>query len=147
MSIVYVLNAFDSLNLQLIPNQVLSTSELIQNLEIVPSHQQLFQRILEMLVESGYLQQQGEEFQVVKQSLKINPETEYQNLLSQYPTATAELTLLHRCGTRLSEVLQGKIDPLQLLFPQGDLSTATQLYQDSPGAKLMNYLVKQVVES
>ncbi|MEM7581682.1 MAG: methyltransferase, partial [Cyanobacteria bacterium P01_A01_bin.80] len=147
LSIVYVLNAFDSLNLQLTPNQTFSISELIQNLEIAPSHQQLLQRILEMLVESGYLQQQQEQFKVVKQPQILNPETEYQNLLSQYPTATAELTLLHRCGINLAEVLQDKTDPLQLLFPQGDLTTATQLYQDSPGAKLMNSLIKQVVES
>ncbi|MEM6401717.1 MAG: beta-ketoacyl synthase N-terminal-like domain-containing protein, partial [Cyanobacteria bacterium P01_D01_bin.116] len=147
LSIVYVLNAFDSLNLQLIPNQTFSISELIQSLGIVSQHQQLFQRILEMLVESGYLQQRGEQFKVVKQPQILNPETEYQNLLAQYPTATAELTLLHRCGINLAEVLQDKTDPLQLLFPQGDLTTATQLYQDSPGAKLMNSLVKQVVES
>jgi len=147
LSIAYVLNAFDSLNFQFIPNQLFSTSELIQSLEIVPQHQQLTKRLLEILVESGYFQEQGEQFQVVKQPQILNPEIEYQKLLSQYPTAIAELTLLHRCGIRLAQVLQGKIDPLQLLFLNGDLTTATQLYQDSPGAKLMNSLVKQVVQS
>ena len=151
LSIAYVLNAIDSLivnlNNQFIPGTVFSIPELIQKLEIVPQHQQLFKRLLEMLVESGYIQFSGEQFQVVKQPPIEEHQTKYQNLLTQYPTAKAELTLLHRCGISLAGVLQGKIDPLQLLFPQGDLSPATQLYQDSPGAKLMNSLVQQVVES
>ncbi|MEM7716725.1 MAG: zinc-binding dehydrogenase, partial [Cyanobacteria bacterium P01_A01_bin.68] len=113
----------------------------------MPQYQKLFKRLLEILVESGYIQFSGEQFQVIKQPQILNPEIEYQNLLTQYPTATAELTLLNRCGINLAEVLQGKIDSLQLLFPQGDLTTATQLYQNSPGAKLMNSLVQQVVQS
>ena len=66
-------------------------------------------------------------------------------LLKEYPFAEIELTLLHSCASQLAQVLQGKCDPVQLLFPQGDLSTATQLYQDSPGAKMMNTLVQETL--
>ncbi len=48
-------------------------------------------------------------------------------------------------GSQLGGVLQGAIDPLQLVFPQGDLTTATQLYQDSSTAKVMNTIVQQVI--
>ena len=151
LSIAYVLNAFYSLNWKFTTNTVFSLFELIQDLGIVPQHQQLVQRFLEILLESGYIQQQQEQFQVIKQPPTQNPEirdpqVKYENLLNQYPTAAAELTLLHRCGTNLVQVLQGKTDPLQLLFPQGDLTTATQLYQDSPGAKLINSLVRDIVQ-
>ncbi|MBE9216664.1 SDR family NAD(P)-dependent oxidoreductase [Plectonema cf. radiosum LEGE 06105] len=146
LSIAYVLYAFNSLNWKFNPDQLFSSSELIHSLGIVPQHQQLCDRLLQMLVDSGYVQQQEEQFQVIKQPQIENPQIQYHNLLAQYPSATAELTLLHRCAMNLADVLQGKVDSLQLLFPQGDLTTATQLYQDSPGAKLMNSLVQQVVE-
>ncbi|MEO0869836.1 MAG: methyltransferase, partial [Cyanobacteria bacterium J06642_11] len=66
-------------------------------------------------------------------------------LLNKHPEASAELTLLQRCGENLADVLQGKTDPLTLLFPEGDLTDLTHLYQSSPGARLMNDLVKQAV--
>ncbi|NET69000.1 MAG: SDR family NAD(P)-dependent oxidoreductase, partial [Moorea sp. SIO1G6] len=46
---------------------------------------------------------------------------------------------------QLSAVLRGAIDPVQLVFPEGDLTTATQLYQDSPAAKVMNSLVEKAI--
>ncbi|NEO91280.1 MAG: hypothetical protein F6K56_13955, partial [Moorea sp. SIO3G5] len=45
----------------------------------------------------------------------------------------------------VKEVRPGAIDPVQLVFPSGDLTTATQLYQDSPGAKVMNSLVEKAI--
>ena len=42
-------------------------------------------------------------------------------------------------------MLQGKCDPLESLFPEGDLTTASAVYQDSPGAKVMNSLLQKVL--
>ncbi|MEM6714347.1 MAG: SDR family NAD(P)-dependent oxidoreductase, partial [Cyanobacteria bacterium P01_C01_bin.147] len=58
---------------------------------------------------------------------------------------SAELALLTRCGENLAAVLRGEIEPLTLLFPDGDLSDLTQLYESSPGAKVMNALVQRAV--
>ena len=58
---------------------------------------------------------------------------------------SAELSLLKRCGENLSAVLKGEIEPLTLLFPQGDLGDLTRLYESSTGAQVMNSLVQQVV--
>ncbi|MEL7224051.1 MAG: acyltransferase domain-containing protein, partial [Cyanobacteria bacterium J06576_12] len=66
-------------------------------------------------------------------------------LFSQHPNAKAELTLIQRCGENIANVLRGSIDPLTLLFPAGDTSDLTQLYQSSPGAQLMNQQVQETV--
>ncbi|MEL6938588.1 MAG: SDR family NAD(P)-dependent oxidoreductase [Cyanobacteria bacterium J06598_1] len=68
-----------------------------------------------------------------------------EQLFSQHPNAKAELTLIQRCGKNLADVLQGHIDPLTLLFPAGDTSDLTQLYQTSPGSQLMNQQVQETV--
>jgi microcystin synthetase protein McyG len=73
-----------------------------------------------------------------------NPNPQINSLLNIASEATAELTLLQKCGSNLAEVLQGEYDPLQLIFPDGDVSLATQLYQDSPPAQVMNHLLQKI---
>ena len=59
----------------------------------------------------------------------------------------ATLTMTERCGARLSAVLTGQADPLQLLFPAGDLAAAEKLYQHSPSAQTFNPLVREAVQT
>jgi len=105
--------------------------QLNETTEIVPAHQTLFHRLQTITA--------------------TNPSTAstaptHQQLLSQYPEARAELSLIQRCGENLAQVLQGNVDPLTLLLPFGDLSDLTQLYQASPGARLMNQQVHRVIK-
>lgn len=58
---------------------------------------------------------------------------------------SVELTLLNRCGTALTEALTGQCDPLELIFPQGDLTMATHFYQTTPVARTMNALTAEIV--
>jgi SAM-dependent methyltransferase/aryl carrier-like protein len=51
---------------------------------------------------------------------------------------SAEARLLARCGSRLAEVLEGRQDPLALLFPGGDFSAVEAVYRESAGARLLN---------
>ena len=60
--------------------------------------------------------------------------------------APEEFTLLERCGGRLGELLRGRREPLEVLMPGGDLTPLTRLYQDSPGPRALNQLVRRVVE-
>lgn len=57
----------------------------------------------------------------------------------------AELTMLRACGERLNDILKAQVNPLELMFPNGDLSLATRLYRDSAGFKAMNTLVRNIV--
>ena len=70
-------------------------------------------------------------------------------LFADYPQAHAELTLIRRCAESLGEVLEGKADPIQLLFPEGDLGAARALYQEAPAAVAVNQglvnAVKQLI--
>jgi acyl transferase domain-containing protein/SAM-dependent methyltransferase/short-subunit dehydrogenase/acyl carrier protein len=63
------------------------------------------------------------------------------------PAARAEITMLARCGTQLVEVLQGRLDPLTLLFPAGEAVTAATLYGETPTAQAANALVQAVASA
>ena len=101
--------------------------------DIAPAQRRLYQRFCSLAAAQASVQAPPVDWQ---------PAT----LLTQHPEAQAELTLIQRCGEHLAEVLRGHIDPLTLLFPAGDLTDLTRLYQSSPGAQLMNEAVRQVVE-
>ena len=69
----------------------------------------------------------------------------WQIMLDAYPQFDAELEIAQRCGQNLGAALRGTADPLQLLFPDGSLNSATRLYQESPFAKTYSGLVGQSV--
>ncbi|BAZ53637.1 beta-ketoacyl synthase [Nostoc sp. NIES-4103] len=145
LSAEYVIQAFLQLGWQFPLGAVFSTDFAVTSLGIVPSHKRLCHRMLQILAEVGILQADQQQWQVLETLKAVNPESKTQTLLSQHPNAITELTLLHRCASQLQRVLQGAIDPVQLVFPEGDLTTATQLYQESPVAKVMNTLVQKVI--
>ena len=100
-------------------------------------------RLLQILSEEdilGYRKGKWQVLQPLPVPSKPRPEIESLGLSQQ-----AEWQLLQRCGSQLGPVLRGAADPLQLVFPSGDLSVTAQLYRDSPEAKAFNTLVQQVV--
>ena len=107
------------------------TTALAASLEIIPQQNQLFNRCVELLTD-------------LKDWTLLDPELIHQQL-NQQPSIHTELALLKRCGEGLADVLQGRIDPLSLLFPKGDLTDLTNLYQNSAGPQVMNQLVQEAV--
>ena len=145
LSFDYVVSALRLLGLVFQPGRRFSTAEIAARLDIRSQHQRLLNRLLEMLREEGVLQPVAEGWEVISVPEVHDPQPRIAALLAQCPDATAELTLLERCGSRLAQVLQGQCDPLQLLFPEGDFTTAGALYQDSPAARNTNSLLQKAV--
>jgi len=131
LSLSYIFQALTSLSGKDALPQTLEADALIQQWKIVPAHQALFRHLLKVISTAEDVEWKQVNIQ--------------QQLLDLRPAAKAELALIQRCGENLADVLQGNIDPLTLLFPAGDASELTQLYQSSPGAQLMNQQVQQIV--
>ncbi|NER93850.1 MAG: SDR family NAD(P)-dependent oxidoreductase, partial [Symploca sp. SIO1B1] len=145
LSVDYIVQALGSMGWSYQPTESFDLEAAVQRLAIVPSQRQLFGRLLEILAEVGILKSHQQRWQVQQTLEKVNPSEQSQSLLNQYPEEAATLTLLDRCASQLAVVLRGAIDPVQLVFPQGDLTTATQLYQESSVAQVMNAIVQQAI--
>jgi acyl transferase domain-containing protein/NAD(P)-dependent dehydrogenase (short-subunit alcohol dehydrogenase family)/acyl carrier protein len=145
LSVAYLLKALRQMGWTVALNQRFSTGELASQLGVITQHRRLFGRLLEILAEEHIIRLQGDEWEVITTPEIHDPQVQIQTLITEYPDASAELTLLERCGTRLAEVLKGEWDPLQLLFPDGDLTTLTQFYQSAPGPQVMNTLVQRAI--
>jgi len=141
-----------------------TTADVAGVLHVADKYQLLLGRLLEMLAEEGVLHRPKDQktkrpkdtpsgiaapqcgnWFFTDQKTKRYPDQNFderrQELQTRYPQAEAELTMLGRCGAGLAGVLQGKIDPLELLFPEADLTMAVRLYEDSPTFGAMNRIV------
>jgi acyl transferase domain-containing protein/acyl carrier protein len=145
LSFSYALNALRHLGCEFRPAQRLAVSSLVERLGIAQQHHRLLGRMLEMLREEGILTKLDSEWEVCRLPDVEDPEQRRHHLSTQYPAGYAELTLLGRCGKELADVLTGRSDPLQILFPDGALGETEKLYQDSPPARIYNTLIQQTI--
>ncbi|NEP60043.1 MAG: acyltransferase domain-containing protein, partial [Symploca sp. SIO2G7] len=140
LTVAYIVQACSQMGWS--PQSDSSSEELAQILDIVPQHKNLFERCLTLLHRAKVLTRVNGQRADRLSQLNLQ---KLEQQLQQHPVLNAELPLLQRCGENLAAVFQGQADPLALLFPNGDLSNLTQLYQGSVGAQLMNQLVQAAV--
>lgn len=112
---------------------------------IAERHRMLFDRILEILVEQGILSRNGEVCTVATIPAFENPSLAIAALREKYPGFEPELEMTGRCGAALARVLQGDLDPLHVLFPDGSTKTAEAIYSLSPGPQVFNRLAGDLV--
>ena len=146
LSVDYIVQALSLMGWSYKPTESFDLETAIQDLGIVPTQRQLFQRLLQILAEVGILQPNQQRWQVQQNLEKVNPSQRNQSLVSQYAEEAAALMLLDHCASQLSGVLRGVIDPLELVFPQGDLTIATQFYQNLTVTKVMNTIVQEAIK-
>ena len=136
LSLSYMTQALQDLGWSPRLGETLANQDRAEPLEIAPQHQRFFKHILETVEKrtnnKHVLPTSNDHPTSFASSLPLN-------------SLSAELTLLNRCGENLAAVLRGEIDPLTLLFPEGDLSDLIQLYESSPGAQVMNTLVQKAI--
>ncbi|AOX04379.1 hypothetical protein BJP34_17855 [Moorena producens PAL-8-15-08-1] len=141
----YIVQALQEMGWSYKPAESFAFDVAAQKLGVVPTHRPLFKRLLQILTESGILKSNNRQWEIAQTLPEVKPTEKISSLQKKYPEETAALTLLSRCGSKLSGVLRGAIDPVQLVFPQGDLSTATQLYEESTVALVMNTIVEKSI--
>jgi acyl transferase domain-containing protein/SAM-dependent methyltransferase/acyl carrier protein len=144
LSLDYVLKGFAALNWQPSSGESFTTEELAQQLGIIKAYYPLLHRLLSILTEEGILQHNHSHWQTI-QTLPASSTLHPAGSLIDNLTDSIEFTLLDRCGTQLASILQGKTEPLPLLFSANYGDTVAQLYQDSIGAKQMNKALQQVL--
>ena len=145
---VFVIHALQQLGFAFQPQTRWRIDQLMGQLHIIPRYERLLVRLLTILAEEGILQHYADNSWEVLDRPTVDDLSIWTARLNKSTAiATAESALLDRCGGNLAAVLQGSQDPLQLLFPNGDTSLATQLYQHSVQAQATSAIVIQTVKS
>jgi len=125
--------------------EVVRAEELALRLGIRSRYVRSLGRMLEILGEDGMLQRVGQSWKVLNVPAPADTDADFPLLHAAYPQFRGELTFLKNCGAKLAQVMQGRLDALNLLFPDGSFDTAEELYEKSAGAKVFQTLVQQVI--
>ncbi|TSC24496.1 SDR family NAD(P)-dependent oxidoreductase [Corallococcus sp. Z5C101001] len=147
LSATFILEALRRMSWQPLAGAPRSAGALAEQLGVIPSQRRLFERLLDILVEEGTLHRSADGWEV--RSLPARPDArgQLEATASRHPSVRAELDLLERCGTRLAEVLQGRVDPLHLLFPGGDSRQLAALYRKTPASRTIHALVQDALSA
>ncbi|MBM4089215.1 MAG: AMP-binding protein, partial [Planctomycetes bacterium] len=145
LSVDFIVRAFHQLGWTPAIHDQFTTAAVIERLNVVAAHGRLVGRLLEILAEEGMLCREGDLWQVARLRDAGDPCQRVADLRGRHAEGDAHLILLERCASQLAGVLRGEVEPLDLLFPNGDTTTLSALYQDSPGARVMNDLVREAV--
>jgi acyl transferase domain-containing protein/NADPH:quinone reductase-like Zn-dependent oxidoreductase/SAM-dependent methyltransferase len=143
----YIAAALHGLGCRAIVGESFDSHALADQLRIIPQQRRAFGRLLEILAEDGVLELSGEGGRWAHPLPLSDTPAAMAGLWQEFAEFEATLAMTERCGKQLSDVLTGRADPLQLLFPAGDLTTAEKLYQYSPSARTHNPLVREAIRS
>ena len=137
----WVRHALAELGGPLQPGSTFTLDALAQRCRVMPAGRRLLDRLLSILSEAGWLARDPDGWRVLRTPPAFTPLPPIAEGNGKAP----EQVLLRRCGPRLAAALQGKVDPLELLFPGGDGTLAEQMYFDSPMARMLNGAVAEAL--
>ena len=147
----YALRTLEKLGWERAVGEVVKHDELRERLNVNAEHSRLFLRMLEMLAQSGVLEQREDGFHVLvgegdvlPAGLTENPEEFDKKMVEKYPHGLTETGLFKRSGAALADVLRGREDPLTLLFSSGE-PTAADLYLKAPVARAANRMLSEAM--
>jgi NADPH:quinone reductase-like Zn-dependent oxidoreductase/NAD(P)-dependent dehydrogenase (short-subunit alcohol dehydrogenase family)/SAM-dependent methyltransferase/acyl carrier protein len=141
LSAAYVLEAFRQLGW---PVGALTEQALRKRWTVVTPHRQLFRRMLEIAVEMGAVSIETDRFRFAAPPSPM-AKTAHADLAQRFPFGSVEIDLVARCGASLAEVLTGRADGRELVFPGGRSDEMTRLYRDSVPARVYNEMLAEAV--
>ena len=146
----FALASLERLGWERRPGDRADAADLLASLGVLPQHQRLMERLLEMLAASGVVEANPTDGWVVSSPEESGrgyqthtPEELAAQMSSRHSNSRNELELLRRCGSALADVLQGRADPLEVLF--GGEPSAGDLYRNAPAWLAANRMLGDAV--
>jgi acyl transferase domain-containing protein/acyl carrier protein len=133
-----IVRAMQQAGIGLDPGETWTLDRLEKQLGMVPRYRRLLGRMAAILVEGGIFKQASDRFVVAGESRSMEPAVSAEELVRRYPVCEAQIRLTQRCADPLGDVLQGRCDPLDLLFPEGRMDALDSIYRDAPYARAFN---------
>ncbi len=143
----YILQALRETGLSPLPECAFRLAELSERLKIAPNRRRILARLFGILVEDKIVEQSGDMFRFIDFQPRPDADAELQKLGTDYPECRIELNILRRCGRKLSAVLRGTYDPMQLVFADGSVEEAEQIYEKSPVCRFFNDKTAETVRA
>lgn len=147
LTTAYIINALQVLGVYSQSGESHSVETLLIKFNILPRYRRLLDRWLTRLADVGVLQQQQEIFVSLRPLPQACVETQLCKAKEQLSNTPYLLDFLNRCGDNLADVLVGKVNPVDLLFPGGSFEMAEGIYQHSSEARYFTGIAREILKS
>lgn len=125
---------------------VAGTMEAIaERLGIAPTHHRLHRHLLHLLAREGFLVTSSANRYELIDSPCPDPNELLAEMERMHPLVSVERSIVARCGVELASVLRGDQDPLQLLFPAGDVAVIADTYAGAFATRMLNRVIQQLI--
>jgi acyl transferase domain-containing protein/NADPH:quinone reductase-like Zn-dependent oxidoreductase/NADP-dependent 3-hydroxy acid dehydrogenase YdfG len=131
----WIAQSFEEGGLAMTMGCIFDFEAVAQILRVAPQHRRLARRFLEILVEFGYLSQEGvAQFRSLTKPLFSMPHAFQRLSVDGY----AEFEWVQRTARQLLPLLRGEVNPVDALFGDGGQEIATRLYRGSVAARVLS---------
>jgi SAM-dependent methyltransferase len=142
----YALRALKELGWEFKAGRTFSISEMASGLGVTKRHLRLLERLLMILEDVAILRCSDAIWEVMCEPPRVaGMDPDKKEPSPNGFESEPEVLLLDRCGSGLSQVLQGKLDPLQVLFPEGDSTLLARFYREFPPLRAMHILIEKLI--
>ncbi len=123
--------------------------EIFQTMNIPEKLHKLTKLWLQVLVKEGVLREEEQTFALVEHNLHLNSEAlwdEFYRIEEEFNYSREFVDYLKKSSDVLPEMIQGQENPLNVLFPKGDVAPALAAYHDNKINQIQNGIaVKEVL--
>ncbi|MFO0876010.1 MAG: beta-ketoacyl synthase N-terminal-like domain-containing protein [Gemmataceae bacterium] len=120
-------------------------TELGSKLGVAPHKLRLLRRLMELAAQDGWLEFADETVTVRSLPPAEDAHRLHLQLRERFPDFDVELRLAHHCANHLAPVLQGTVDPLQVLFEGEAGQLTSEIYSRAPVARFYNALLTRAL--
>ena len=147
LTTAYIVRTLRELNVFTEPNETHSLETILSQTKILDSYKSLLYRWLHNLQAKNLLKKENDQYKGAEplSAMPLEPLwTEAKEVLTDI---TPIMDYVERCGEKLVQVLTGKENPLETLFPDGSYETVDYLYNNWPLIRYYYGILQVIVET
>ncbi len=146
LTMAYIWDALKDMGMDMSVGSKIHVDTLKDELSVVDAHHRLFNHMFVLLERVGIVKGGNGEYEIVKDPQFKDTKGWMEELEAKFPQFHHESTLLGRCGPQIQGVLQGNVDPIQLIFPEDKWDAIVQYYVEGFAFGKYNDIAQRAIE-
>ena len=145
LTIGYIANSLKELGMTFELGKKVNVEALAAEFKVIKEHNRLFHHMFLLLKNAGFVTGENGIYTIVQIPSFRDTRAWMDELHNKFPHFHHESTLLGRCGPEIAGVLQGTIDPIELIFPEDKWDAIVKYYVEGFAFKKYNDIAGKAI--